>query len=231
MRTWLLAAAGDNADRGFADTPGIDWLPTVINVALHVFLVGSLFAFAYALYAVVREPKDATVRMGRYMALFLGALIVVGSQASDRSYTSFIIDSIGESRSLGFQFFGAVVPGVMGLALGYYLTRGLRKGNERIMRALIMVGTLCVTQFALMYAIALEGTGGELDATITPNIAFVAGLGLIFVLNMGVQPEVTLSEERTSKFRSMLGQIIPNRNQRDKKAPLVGGAVSEFHRD
>lgn len=223
----LLASATDD---GFAKgTGGIHWLPEAINIALHLFLVGSFAAFAYGLVVLVRERKDQMV--GRSMALFVGALVVVGAQASGRSYADFIIGALGESRSPLFGFFGAVLPAAAGLALGYYFTRGARRSSERAIRGMIMVGTFAITQFALMYAIAVEQNGRDLDAAVTPNVAFVAGLGLWLVMNLGIKAEPTDADGKPGVLGA-LAERIGGRSKKADEAPLGGSPLrnqSRFH--
>ena len=183
--TVLRSAGTDFSESG----KNVRWLPDAVNVALHLFLVGSLIAFAYGIVVLVRERKDQIAP--RAMAMFIGALIVVGTQASGRSYSEFIIDSLGSTRAPSFGIFGAIMPGFAGLALGYYFTRGARRSGERAIRVMVMIGTLAITQFALMYAVAVENSGTKLDAGVTPNVSFVVGLGLWLVLNLGIKTDDT----------------------------------------
>ena len=166
------------------------------------------------------------------MSLFIGALIVVGSQALGQSYSSFILNSLGEGRSPGFKFFGAVVPALAGLALGYYLTRGLKAASEVAVRGLLIVGTFCLTQFALVYAVAVEDTSGELDAAVTPNVAFVVGLALVMALNLGVKSR---SPDGGSELKKSMATALRDRatGRSSKKAPIIPSVAprSEFHQD
>lgn len=197
-----------STDPGFSDGgEHLGWLSQALNIALHLFLVGSFVAFAYALVLLVRERKDQMV--GRALALFMGSLAVVGAQASGKSYADFIIGALGSSRSPAFGFFGAVVPGAMGLALGYYFTRGARHSTERAIRGMIMVGTFAITQFALMYAIAIDRTGADLGKSVTPNIAFVAGLGLWLVMNLGVKSEPVGASDKNGLMSAVAERIRP----------------------
>ena len=211
-------AATPNND--FSDSAdNVAWLPDVINVALHLFLVGSLIAFAYGIVMLVRERKDQVAP--RAMAMFIGALIVVGTQASGRSYSDFIIDSLGTTRAPSFGIFGAVVPAFAGLLLGYYFTRGARQSSERAIRVMVMIGTLAITQFALMYAVAVENSGSQLDAGVTPNVSFVVGLGLWLVLNLGIKNEA--ADDRNAGLMAAVAERISGRSQNSPSG------ASRFH--
>ena len=223
----LAAHTYSSSDPGFTDgSENLGWLSQAINIALHLFLVGSFVAFAAGLVMLVRERKDQMV--GRAMALFIGSLVVVGAQASGKSYADFIIGALGSSRSPAFGFFGAVVPGAMGLALGYYFTRGARRSNERAIRGMIMIGTFSITQFALMYAIAIDRTGSELGKAITPNVAFVAGLGLWLVMNLGIKPDTPDPAAKRGAIAGLTNRFS-KRDESSISAPL--GSTSRFHND
>lgn len=213
--TGITLIATANADNGFGNDLFSDWIGSGLHIILHLFLVGSFVAFMVGLVKLVQDAPDAADRTMRYLALFLGALVVVGSQAYGASYADFIISSLSESRSAAFRFFGALLPAAAGVGLGYYLTRGMKRGSERVIRVLILVGTLCVTQFALMYAIAVDQSGStEIGKEVAPNVAFVTGLGLVLMLNYGVsdQKERSVTSANVSKVREIF--------------PFLGGKAS-----
>lgn len=198
----LIAPTLFGATGGGLDDTGVRWIPSVINVVLHFFLVGSFFAFGYFLIRLANEARDMQDRVGRFMSLFIGALIVVATSALGASYSEFIIDSLGDGRSPAFRFFGAVIPGVAGLVLGYYMTRGMRRASELAVRLLLIIGTFCVTQFALMYAAAVEQESGELDSAVAPNVSFVVGVGLVMAINLGIKRDDEAAEAKNNGLRA-----------------------------
>ena len=93
-----------------------------------------------------------------------------------------------------------------------------------------MVGTFAITQFALMYAIAVEQNGRDLDAAVTPNVAFVAGLGLWLVMNLGIKVEPT-TEAKTGLLGALAERVTGRRNKTTGDAPLSSSPSSQsrFH--
>jgi hypothetical protein len=157
----------------------------VLNVLLHVLLLGSLGVYVLVLIRVVLRSEDTVERFIRATALFCGAMIVVGSQAAGGGYASFIVESLSSARP-GAAFFAAVIPGLFGVGIGWYIVYAVKhRGEDIAIRILALVGMLAAASFASIYAVAMKEEAGDIGRAAIPNIAFVTGITLYVILNYG----------------------------------------------
>lgn len=166
------------------------WLPVAqaLNILLHVLLLGSLGVYVLVLVRVVLAEEDRTERFIRASALFCGAMIVVGSQAAGAGYAEFIVQALAAARP-GTALLAAVIPGVLGVAIGAYLIHAMkRRGEDVTVRLLALIGMLAAASFASIYAFAMREHAGHLGSYAVPNLAFVVGLTLYVILNFQTVP-------------------------------------------
>jgi hypothetical protein len=171
-----LASSDGNVD----SIPG---LSTLVNGLMHILLVGSMVFFVYVAITEVAKTRHEGEKRMKALALFCGSLIVVATQASGTSYADFMLGSLGGTKPLTFGAFGLIAPGAAGLALAWYFVRKLDRSEVFATRLLMLFGMLAVTQFGVMYAVAVGDQGYELGTTALPNISFVVGLFLYMLFN------------------------------------------------
>jgi cytochrome bd-type quinol oxidase subunit 2 len=161
----------------------------VFNIAMHALLVGAMLAFLFTLVAMVLRTEQPVERLRRGLALFAGAMVVVGAQASGASFAIFTTDSLGNARgaSLAANVVSAVIPAVAGAALGFFIVRKYRTNEAFAMRIICFIGTLALAAFAEVYAQATNTHGVFLGAAALPNLSFTVGVVLMFIFG----PETT----------------------------------------
>ncbi len=170
-------------------TSKIPWLRTAMNTMLHVLLIASLLLFIVSIVKLTMETSDGIEKAIRAMALFTGALIVVGTQSSGKSYADFIINSLANSKPFTFGLFGVALPGAGGAALSWYALRAVKRSENVAVRFLGLFGMLAVTQFAVMYGVAVSDRGYDIGKTAIPNISFIVGLFVYLVFNYDAGPQ------------------------------------------
>ena len=176
----FATASSETSDTLGARIPGLN---LAINSLLHLLLVGAMALFVYtAVREVLRTQHDGEKRM-KALAVFAGALIVVASQATGTSYADFMLGALGGTKPLTFGVFGLVAPAAAGVALAWYFVRKLDRSEIFATRLLMMIGMLAVTQFAVMYGVAVGEEGFALGQASIPNVAFVVGLFLYMLFN------------------------------------------------
>ncbi|MBB2891132.1 hypothetical protein [Flexivirga oryzae] len=159
----------------------------VFNIFLHALLVLSMLAFLIALLLMAFRTDDGTERLRRCLALFAGAMVVIGAQASGVSFAIFTTSSLAHARgaSAAAHIFAVLVPAAAGVGLGYYFVRVYRRSEVFGLRMLCFVGMLALAAFAEVYASATHTSGVFLDAAALPNLSFVVGLVLVFIFGEG----------------------------------------------
>jgi hypothetical protein len=157
----------------------------LINLILNLLLVGSMIAFVGLGVVAAVRPPDPIERLIRFGALFAGAMIVVGAQVAGLTYSQFIVDSLSSTQpqNLVAKILWAIVPGGLGAGLGYYLTERARQSTNIAIRIMILIGMLAAGQFAQIYTAAVSEHGLDIGPVAIPNLSFVVGLLLWFVLN------------------------------------------------
>ena len=152
---------------------------------------------------VLRTQNDGEKRM-KALALFVGALVVVASQATGTSYADFMLGALGGTKPLTFGVFGVIAPAAAGIALAWYFVRKLDRSEVFATRLLMLIGMLAVTQFAVMYGVADGEEGFSLGQASIPNVAFVVGLLLYMLFNY--DPSATSKSARVGWINRLRGR-------------------------
>lgn len=177
---------------------------TALTVALNLLLVGSFVLFLAALFLAVYRTDDPIEKGIRALAMFVGALIVLATQAAETNYTDFIVDSLGGVRPISFGLGGVIVPGALGATLAWYFAHATKRSPNRAMRVMAMLGTLAGTQFLWLYGASLEEAGFEFNAAMMPNLSFVAGISLYLIFEFN-------TDDARSSVLSGIAQTIRER--------------------
>ncbi|TWP32997.1 hypothetical protein [Leekyejoonella antrihumi] len=180
----------------------------VFNILLHALLVLSMLAFLVALLFMAFRTGDGTERLRRCLALFAGAMVVVGAQASGVSFAVFAARSLAHARgaSTAAHLFAVIVPAAVGVGLGYYFVRVYRRSEVFGLRMLCFVGMLALAAFAEVYASATHTRGVFLNAAALPNLSFVVGLVLVFVFGDSGNDHRAVADVLRSLSRGRMGQ-------------------------
>lgn len=178
------------------------------NLFLHGLMIGSMILFAGSLLVIALQAPSRTERLKRILALFAGAMIVIGAQASGLSFATFAADALGTGRatSAGATAVTALIPGLAGMGMGYFLVRTYRRNDVMAMRLICLVGMLALAAFVQAYATITHTEGVLIGATAVPNISFAAGIIMVFVF----------TDDKARSSRSLMED--------------VGGVMSRFRR-
>jgi hypothetical protein len=158
-----------------------DVVSFIFNALLHVLLLGAMVAFAVILVRTALSPEDKRERFFRFLALFLGAMIVLGAQATGVSFAVFAAGSISQVQGvpIGNAIASGILPTLAGVALGLYMIFVYQRNDNRAYRVLCFVSMLALASFLTVYAAAASAEGLFLGAAAIPNLSFTAGLGLV----------------------------------------------------
>lgn len=200
----------------------------IFNVLIHGILLGAMVLFAIVLFRLAMGTQDFMERVKRILALFAGAMIVVGAQASGLNFAEFIAKALttGRASSAGAAVVSSIVAGLAGLGVGYLLVRLYRKNDLLAVRLICLVGMLALAAFVQSYATITSANGVFVGAMAAPNIAFAAGLVLIFIFT---EDEPGPSAPRG--LRARLAQLIgrrpaPGASRTEQPAPDRGYPVT-----
>lgn len=187
----------------------------VLNLLLHTLLIGSLGLFLVAIVRVTLATEDNIERAIRAIALLAGAMVALGAQASGSSFATFTVNSLSGSRPVGtgVELLAAIIPGGVGVGMGWYIIRSLNRNETIAVRVLAFVGMLAAVSFAEVYAVATKTQGVILGAAAIPNSAFILGVMLYIVL------KYQSSNTKTSR-RGRLGALAGGlaKNRQDKQS-------------
>ncbi len=154
------------------------------SIALQVVLIGSLVGFMITIILLAIKTKNTWERGLRIAAIFAGAMISLGAQASGLSYANYTVKTLAGARPASALAYGLAtfIPALMGSAIGFYFARTMRKNETMGIRLLGFIGMLASTAFMEVYIEAASLKGIQLGATALPNIGFTAGVILTVVL-------------------------------------------------
>jgi F0F1-type ATP synthase assembly protein I len=154
------------------------------NIILHGLLAGSLALFIFLLIALAAREPDPRERVLRVAALAVGALIALGSRAFGTDYATFIAQAMAGTRpaSAAAHVAATLVPALLGVGIGFFLTRVFGKSQRLGMRVFTLVGMLTAIAFLQMYAEAVKVDGVFMGKAQLPNIVFVVGVLLTIIL-------------------------------------------------
>jgi hypothetical protein len=155
----------------------------VFNLLLHGMMVGAMVLFLGTLILVALQTDDRMEKLRRGLALFVGAMIVVGAEASGLSFAAFTAGALGVGRgaSAAATAVASIIPAVAGVAIGFYLVRTYRKHDVRGIRLICFVGMLALASFVQVYATITHAEGIFVGASAIPNLAFAAGVVMVFI--------------------------------------------------
>lgn len=164
-----------------------DVISLIFNALLHVLFVGAMVAFAVVLVRTALATDDTRERFFRFLALFLGAMIILGGQATGVSFPVFAAGALANAQvvSAGAAIVSGVIPALAGVGLGFYMIYVFRKNDERSYRVLCLVGMLALASFLTVYAVAASANGLFLSVAAIPNLSFTAGVGLVVLFGAG----------------------------------------------
>lgn len=166
----------------------------VFNLILHGMMVGAMVLFLGTLILVALQTDDRMEKLRRGLALFVGAMIVVGAEASGLNFAAF---TAGRGASAASTAVASIIPAVAGVAIGFYLVRTYRKHDVRGTRLICFVGMLALASFVQVYATITHAGGIFVGASAIPNLAFAAGVVMVFIFG----------DDTKKPGRSFLGEI------------------------
>ena len=199
-------------------------MEVVFNAALHVLLIGSLLIFAGFIFMQAFATTIKLERAMRVLALFAGAMIALGAQATGADYATFTVNALAGARpaSAAAQVVTTVLPAFLGVGIGFYISRALRSGENMAFRVMCFVGMLATTAFIQVYARAASTVGFNLGAAALPNIAFTAGILLTAVFTVRT-PEDLSRERKSSTAASLVRFLRESRGNGAKAAKSAEG--------
>jgi hypothetical protein len=147
-------------------------------VLVNAIIVFSILAFLASVVWLCLRAEDPIERVRRLLAMLLGVMIVAVSQTKGLSYPAFMAKSLSSSKPSGggILFLATVIPGGVGVGMGWYMIYVYRRRPRLAARILALVGVLAAGALAGLYANASNAKGLHLGAAAIPNIAFVSGL-------------------------------------------------------
>jgi hypothetical protein len=155
----------------------------VFNLILHGMMIGAMVLFLGTLILVALQAEDRLEKLRRVLALFVGAMIVVGAQASGVSFAVFAAGALGVGRgaSAAATALASIIPAIAGAGIGFYLVRTYRKHDARGIRLICFIGMLALASFVQAYATITHAEGVFVGASAVPNLAFAAGVVMVFI--------------------------------------------------
>lgn len=155
----------------------------VFNVLLHCLLIGSMVLFLMVLVLTAIRADAGGERLKRSLALFVGAMVVLGAQASGLGFAAFMAGGLasGRAASASAAAVASIIPALAGVGMGFFMVRAYRKNEVFAMRLLCFVGMLALASFIEVYASVTSANGILIGAGAVPNLAFAAGVVMVFI--------------------------------------------------
>jgi hypothetical protein len=150
--------------------------------AVHITLISTILIWVgLAVILAVLRPHNPVERMVRVASFAGGMLATIGVDAAGLP----VSDVLDRSRTSGynaglFVVIDAILPALAGSALSWFLVRTLKKGRDIANRVLIFLGTIIVTEFAIVYG-QVAASGITQNKVYLPNIAFVVGIVIYMI--------------------------------------------------
>jgi len=159
----------------------------VFNVLLHGLLIGSMLIFLVGLVLTAIRTENASEKLKRLLALFVGAMVVLGAQASGLGFAEFMAEGLasGRAASASAAVVASIIPALAGVGIGFFMVRAYRKHEVFAMRLLCFVGMLALASFMEVYATVTSANGVLIGAGAIPNLAFAAGVVMVFIFTDG----------------------------------------------
>lgn len=200
-----------------------------LNIVEQVLLAGSLVLFIGLVVRQSLTEVDSNERLRRVAALAAGALVAVGAQQAGLTYATFTVKSLSHTRvsTAGAEVVAAIIPGLMGAGIGFLMTRKFRSSQRVAMRLMSFVAMLSATAFLQVYIHAANKSGVALGATAIPNIAFVAGILVAYIL-IDDQKKKAGKGAMVALTESALRRLI---RRKSDSADAPATALDPFRRD
>jgi hypothetical protein len=169
-------------------------LTIAFAVLTNVLMIGAvLVMFALAAMLVRWSAPTHREQALRALAFCCGLLTVFGAKAVGVSITDLLARSLAEGTPFVLGFVGILLPGAVGAFLGWYFVRVAQRRENIGIRVLIFAAVLAITQFADVYATAIQSQGLDSPPSpqMAPNIAFVVGLCMYIILTYDPESQET----------------------------------------
>jgi hypothetical protein len=114
----------------------------------------------------------------RVTALSIGALVPLGAQAAEISIPELLVNSLSLIAPVRFAVFGVGLPAVGGFLAAHYFGSLFAKPDRRALRMLIFLGSMTLTLFIEVYALAINSSGPVVSPKFVPSVSFVIAVGL-----------------------------------------------------
>ena len=193
----------------------------VFDLLLNVFLLASFVVFFVLLFVLVfTTTNDVGELFIRALAVFAGALVILGARAADLSYAEYMIEVLSGVRPVPPAIEGllTIIPGAVGVAMGWYITHLLSKNDPRAVRVIGLVGMLAIASFAHAYLLAFDTNGLEIGKLALPNVLFVTGLVLWIVFKYPYPGQRSRRSATSSALRDRLRTALRSENTPDENA-------------
>ena len=182
-------------------------MAVLLSIFEQALLLGSLALFtAYILWYTTHGTNSKELAL-RLMALFAGALVVICLQVAGVSFATFSVSALANPHhvNVAARIAGIVLPGLAGVAIGWYLTRSQRRDEDVAMRIMAFTAMLAATQFAAIYVVAMSSRGLELGTTALPNLSFVIGIFIYVMLTYDSSARPVLRRLRSHSSSNLAG--------------------------
>lgn len=202
-------------------------MATALNLLLHVLLVSTLLLLVGAIVKLVVAEPHPIERMARVLALVAGAMVALGAQVTGDGFANYTIDALVGVRPAGavVEPLAVLLPGGIGVALGWYFIRVLNKSVVKGMRWVVFFGMLAAVAFTAVYAAATSTEGVMLGVAALPNASFISGIALTILVFL---PEPGASDEKSASKLSALKRLF---GRTSRRSPAAAGATAGLVRD
>jgi hypothetical protein len=186
-------------------------MAVLLSIFEQALLLGSLVLFTgYVLWHTTHGTNSKELVL-RLMALFVGAMVVIGAQVAGVDFATFSVNALSSARhvSAPAKVASVIVPGAIGIVMGWYLTRSLRRDEDIAMRIMGFVAMLAATQFAAIYVVAMGKRGLELGVTALPNLSFIIGIFLYVIFTYDSKQRRVIRHSAAPGWRNLARPPAP----------------------
>jgi hypothetical protein len=200
------------------------------SVLQNVLIAASLVTFMAVVLWLCWQTDDLAERGKRLLALVLGGLVVAASNALGVTFPHFLVTSLSSSRPIGIgaKVLITLVPGGLGVGMGWYLLYAYQRRPRVAVRFLAFIGMLATASFAGIYAAAATTHGAKLGTPAVPNIAFTVGIILFVVFGNDEKRRGAWVNRASESLRKRRGAWVHRASEWLRPAseePTVGGTA------
>jgi GYF domain 2 len=153
------------------------------GILTHCLIVAGLLTQLYFMIQMILIARVHVERILRASAFSTGLLIFFGAKSLGVSIAELTASAASLSHPLTFGFFGILTPSAIGVMLSWYFVNSLNRSSNIVIRAMILVGTFSIIQFADVYLRAVsDSTQLKPDKSLVPNLAFIISIMLYAIL-------------------------------------------------